>query len=76
MIVHTGNWVNKMWMALILICNTPMAQSCVLITGDDLKPTKEACFEFSIKKAELALTFPQVFQAKTFCQIIPNGEKT
>lgn len=64
-----------MWMALILICSSPMAQSCVLITGETLKPTKEACFEFSIKKAEKALTFPQVFQAKPYCQIIPDGKE-
>ena len=37
---------------------------------------KEKCFEVSIQKAEKALTFPQVYQAKPFCQIIPNGEKT
>ena len=52
-----------------------MAQSCVLITGDDLKHTKEECFEYSIKKAQVALTFPQVFQAKPFCQIIPDGHE-
>jgi len=64
-----------MWMALILLCSSPMAQSCVLITGDDLKHTKEECFEYSIKKAQVALTFPQVFQAKPFCQIIPDGHE-
>ena len=41
-----------------------MAQSCVLITGKELHPTKEKCFESSIQKAEKALTFPQVYQAK------------
>ncbi len=53
-----------------------MAQSCVLITGEELHPTKEKCFKSSIQKAEKALTFPEVYQAKPFCQIIPDGQKT
>tara|TARA_B100001029_G_scaffold115004_1_gene95135 strand:- start:3941 stop:4138 length:198 start_codon:yes stop_codon:yes gene_type:complete len=65
-----------MWMVIILLCSSPMAKSCVLITGEELYPNKEKCFEVSIQKAEKALTFPQVYQAKPFCQIIPNGEKT
>ena len=65
-----------MWMVLILLCSSPMAQSCVLITGEELHPTKEKCFESSIQKAEKALTFPQVYQAKPSCQIIPDGQKT
>lgn len=65
-----------MWMVLILLCSSPMAKSCVLITGEELLPTKEKCFEVSVKKATKALTFPQVFQAKPFCQIIPDGQET
>ena len=43
-----------------------MAKSCVLITGEELQSTKEKCFEVSIEKANKALTFPQVYQAKPF----------
>ena len=52
-----------------------MAKSCVLITGEELQSTKDKCFEVSIEKANKALTFPQVYQAKPFCQIIPNGKE-
>ena len=64
-----------MWMVLILLCSSPMAKSCVLITGEELQSTKEKCFEVSIEKANKALTFPQVYQAKPFCEIIPNGKE-
>ena len=32
-------------------------------------------FESAIEKANKAITYPQVFQAKPFCQVIPGTEK-
>tara|TARA_B100001113_G_C20825489_1_gene498662 strand:+ start:205 stop:366 length:162 start_codon:yes stop_codon:yes gene_type:complete len=53
-----------------------MADSCLVITGRELFPTKEECFEVSIQKGELAYSHPQVTMVKPLCQIIPEGEKT
>ncbi len=64
-----------MWMVIILLCSSPIADSCVLITGEELLPTKEKCFEVSVQKARKSLTFPQIYRAKPFCQIIPNGKE-
>ena len=44
------------------------------LTGNELKDTKELCFEQAINKAKIALNDPRVFQAKPFCQIIPGTE--
>ena len=47
----------------------------MVITGNELHTSKEACFEDSIAKANKAVTYPQVFQARPFCQVIPGTEK-
>ena len=61
-----------MWMTIILLCSAPYAQSCVVITGNELVTTKEKCFEESRKKANSALESPKVFMALPLCQIIPE----
>tara|TARA_B100002019_G_C20739901_1_gene343455 strand:+ start:114 stop:275 length:162 start_codon:yes stop_codon:yes gene_type:complete len=46
----------------------------MVITGNELHTSKEKCFEDSIAKANKAITFPNVFQAKPFCQVIPGTQ--
>jgi hypothetical protein len=46
----------------------------MVITGNELHTSKEKCFEDSIAKANKAVTYPQVHQAKPFCQVIPGTE--
>jgi hypothetical protein len=60
----------------MILCGSVYAQSCMVITGNVLFPNKESCFEDSIKKANKAIEFPTVFQAKPFCQVIPGTEKS
>ena len=50
------------------------AKYCMVITGNELHTSKEKCFESAIEKANKAITFPTVFQAKPFCQVIPGTE--
>ena len=64
-----------MWMSIMILCGSLYAQSCMVITGNDLHVSKEKCFESAIEKANKAVTFPNVFQAKPFCQVIPGTEK-
>ncbi len=64
-----------MWMSILVVCGNVYAQSCMVITGNELHTNKERCFEYSIEKANKALTFPNVFQAKPFCQVIPGTQK-
>ena len=47
----------------------------MVITGNELHTSKERCFESAIEKANKAITYPQVFQAKPFCQVIPGTEQ-
>ena len=61
-----------MWMTIILLCSSPYAQSCMVITGNDLVTTKEQCFEVSREKATQAMESPRVFQALPLCQVVPN----
>ena len=61
-----------MWMSIMILCGSVYAQSCMVITGNVLFPNKYACFEDSIKKANKAIEFPTVFQAKPYCQVIPG----
>tara|TARA_Y100000114_G_scaffold80999_1_gene74675 strand:- start:199 stop:414 length:216 start_codon:yes stop_codon:yes gene_type:complete len=61
-----------MWMSIMILCGSVYAQSCMVITGNVLFPNKDACFEDSIKKANKAIEFPTVFQAKPYCQVIPG----
>ena len=49
-----------MWMPILIVCQSIMADSCMVITGRELLPTKEECFEVSIQKGELAYSHPQV----------------
>tara|TARA_B100000214_G_C23949190_1_gene619548 strand:- start:582 stop:737 length:156 start_codon:yes stop_codon:yes gene_type:complete len=48
----------------------------MVITGNELHTSKEACFESAIEKANKAITYPAVHQAKPFCQVIPGTETT
>ena len=61
-----------MWMSIMILCASMNASSCMVITGNELHTSKEKCFEDSIEKANKAITYPQVFQARPMCQIIPN----
>ena len=63
-----------MWLAILIVCGNMHAQSCIVITGNDLHTSKEKCFEKAIESANTAITYPHVFQARPFCQIIPNTE--
>tara|TARA_R100001443_G_scaffold45973_1_gene58959 strand:+ start:513 stop:677 length:165 start_codon:yes stop_codon:yes gene_type:complete len=47
----------------------------MVITGNVLFPNKEKCFESAVEKANKAITFPNVFQAKPFCQVIPGTQR-
>lgn len=51
------------------------AQSCMVITGDDLYNNKEKCFEIAISRANKAVKFPAVQLAKPFCQVIPGTQQ-
>lgn len=64
-----------MWMSIMILCANMNAQSCMVITGNELHISKEKCFESAIEKANKAVTYPQVFQAKPFCQVIPGTEQ-
>jgi len=64
-----------MWMSIMIVCASMNAQSCVVITGNELFPNKEMCFKSAIEKANKAITYPQVFQAKPFCQVIPGTQR-
>tara|TARA_R100000988_G_C3970212_1_gene151087 strand:+ start:521 stop:751 length:231 start_codon:yes stop_codon:yes gene_type:complete len=61
-----------LWLPIILLCSAPYAESCVVITGNELVTTKEQCFANSVEKAKIAMKSPQVFQAKPMCQVIPR----
>ncbi len=65
-----------MWMSIMILCGSVYAQSCMVITGNELHTSKEACFESAIEKANKAITSPAVHQAKPFCQVIPGTETT
>jgi hypothetical protein len=47
----------------------------MVITGNDLHTSKEKCFESAIEKANKAIEFPTVFQAKPYCQVIPGTQR-
>ena len=59
----------------MILCGSMNAQSCMVITGNELHTSKEKCFKSAIEKANKAVTYPQVFQAKPFCQVIPGTEQ-
>ena len=61
-----------MWMSIMILCASMNAQSCMVITGNELHTSKEKCFEESIAKAKTAMESPTVFQAKPMCQVIPS----
>ncbi len=63
-----------MWMSIMILCSSIHATSCMVITGNELHTSKEKCFEDSIAKANKAVTYPQVHQARPFCQVIPGTE--
>ena len=62
-------------MSIMILCSSMNASSCMVITGNELHTSKEKCFDDSISKANKAVTYPQVFQARPFCQVIPGTEK-
>ena len=43
-----------LWLPIILLCSAPYAESCVVITGNELVTTKEQCFANSVEKAKIA----------------------
>ena len=59
----------------MILCGSVYAQSCMVITGNELFPNKDKCFESAIEKANKAIPFPPVYQAKPFCQVIPGTQK-
>ena len=59
----------------MILCGSMNAQSCMVITGNELHTSKEKCFKSAIEKANKAVTYPQVHQASPFCQVIPGTEK-
>ena len=59
----------------MILCGSMNAQSCMVITGNELHTSKERCFKSAIEKANKAVTYPQVHQAKPFCQVIPGTEQ-
>ena len=59
----------------MILCGSMNAQSCMVITGNELHTSKEKCFKSAIEKANKAVTYPQVHQAKPFCQVIPGTEQ-
>ena len=61
-----------MWMPIILLCSAPYSESCIVVTGEELLSTQQECFKVSTEKAREALRFPNVYQARPFCQIIPK----
>ena len=64
-----------MWMSIMILFANMNATSSMVITGNELHTSKEKCFESAIEKANKAITYPQVFQAKPFCQVIPGTEQ-
>ena len=64
-----------MWMSIMILCASMNAQSCMVITGNELHTSKEKCFKSAIEKANKAVTYPQVHQARPFCQVIPGTEQ-
>ena len=64
-----------MWMSIMILCGSMNAQSCMVITGNELHTSKEKCFKSAIEKANKAVTYPQVHQARPFCQVIPGTEQ-
>ena len=64
-----------MWMSIMILCANMNAQSCMVITGNELHTSKEKCFKSAIEKANKAVTYPQVHQARPFCQVIPGTEQ-
>ena len=64
-----------MWMSIMILCASMNAQSCMVITGNELHTSKEKCFEDAIDKANKAVTYQQVHQARPFCQVIPGTEQ-
>jgi len=61
-----------MWMAILLLCSAPYAESCIVLTSEQLLDDKEQCFQVSAHKARDALRNPRVYQAKPFCQKFPK----
>ena len=64
-----------MWMSIMILCASMNASSCMVITANELHTSKEKGFEDSIAKANKAVTYPQVHQARPFCQVIPGTEQ-
>tara|TARA_A100001515_G_scaffold141845_1_gene139438 strand:- start:6365 stop:6565 length:201 start_codon:yes stop_codon:yes gene_type:complete len=61
-----------MWLPILMLCSSPYIESCIVITGEQLLPSKEECFQVSRQKAEIALKDPVVYKVKPMCQIIPE----
>ena len=62
-----------MWMSIMILCANMNAQSCMVITGNELHTSKEKCFESAIEKANKAITYPQVhFKQNHFVKLYPE----
>jgi len=61
-----------LWLGMILLCASPQADSCLIITSNELMLTKDECFIHSTKKTQEALKSSSVYKAKPMCQIIPS----
>ena len=64
-----------MWMSIMILCGSLYAQSCMVITGNELFPNMEMCFKSARQKAKKAVEYPRVYRAKPFCQVIPGTQK-
>jgi len=61
-----------LWLGMILLCASPQADSCLIVTSNELMLTKDECFFHSTKKAQESLASIAVYKAKPMCQIIPS----
>ena len=61
-----------MWLPILMICSSPYIESCMVITGKELVPTKEQCFAESVAKGKMAMQSPTTYRVKPMCQVIPN----
>ena len=59
----------------MILCASMNAQSCMVITGNELHTSKEKCFEDSIAKANKTGTYQQVHQARPYGKVISGTEQ-
>jgi len=64
-----------MWLPIILMCAAPYIESCKIITGLELLPSKEQCFKDVNEKTKFLLKDPKVYKVRPACQIVPEKIK-